>query len=231
MALSHRRPGPRAEERFLEFFTANIRNQNTRDAYVRAVARFFAWCEERGLALRRHRAARTSPPTSRSSTVGLADPSVKQHLAAIRMLFDWLVTGQVAATSTRPPRCAAPSTSSRRARRPCSPPTRPGSSSTPSTISTGRPARPGADRRDGLQLRPRVRRRRHAGRGLLSRKGKRWWLRLHEKGGKFHEVPAHHKAEDYLDAYIEAAGIDGRAEEAPASAPPRPHRRAHRAAA
>ena len=39
--------------------------------------------------------------------------------------------------------------------------------------------------------------------------GKRWWLRLHEKGGKFHEVPAHHNAEAYLDAYIEAAGIAG----------------------
>ena len=37
--------------------------------------------------------------------------------------------------------------------------------------------------------------------------GKRWWLRLHEKGGKFHEVPAHHNAEEYLDAYLEAAGI------------------------
>jgi integrase len=37
--------------------------------------------------------------------------------------------------------------------------------------------------------------------------GKRWWLRLHEKGGKFHEVPAHHNAEAYLDAYIEAAKI------------------------
>ncbi len=39
--------------------------------------------------------------------------------------------------------------------------------------------------------------------------GKRWWLRLHEKGGKFHELPAHHNAEAYLDAYIEAAGIAG----------------------
>lgn len=39
--------------------------------------------------------------------------------------------------------------------------------------------------------------------------GKRGWLRLHEKGGKFHEVPAHHKAEEFLDAYIEAAGISG----------------------
>src|ERR1700760_1373279 len=38
-------------------------------------------------------------------------------------------------------------------------------------------------------------------------KGKRWWVRLHEKGGKRHEMPAHHNLEAYLDSYIEAAGI------------------------
>ena len=38
--------------------------------------------------------------------------------------------------------------------------------------------------------------------------GKRSWIRLHEKGGKFHEVPAHHNAEAYLDAYVVAAAID-----------------------
>src|SRR5271168_2958907 len=37
--------------------------------------------------------------------------------------------------------------------------------------------------------------------------GKRWWVRLHEKGGKRHEMPAHHNLEKYLDAYIEAAKI------------------------
>ena len=37
--------------------------------------------------------------------------------------------------------------------------------------------------------------------------GKRWWLRLQEKGGKHHAVPVHHKAEAYLDAYLAAAGI------------------------
>ncbi len=37
--------------------------------------------------------------------------------------------------------------------------------------------------------------------------GKRWSFRLHEKGGKRHDVPAHHSAEEYLDAYLEAAGI------------------------
>src|SRR5690606_4292294 len=38
-------------------------------------------------------------------------------------------------------------------------------------------------------------------------KGKRWWIRLHEKGSKYHEMPLHHKAEQYLDDYIEAAGF------------------------
>ena len=37
--------------------------------------------------------------------------------------------------------------------------------------------------------------------------GKRWWVRLHEKGGKRHEMPRHHNLEAYLDAYIEAAKI------------------------
>ena len=38
--------------------------------------------------------------------------------------------------------------------------------------------------------------------------GKRWWFRLREKGGKRHDMPAHHKAEEYVDAYIEAAGLE-----------------------
>src|SRR5687767_8117884 len=37
--------------------------------------------------------------------------------------------------------------------------------------------------------------------------GNRWWIRLHERGGKFHEVPVHHLAEEDLDAYLPAAGI------------------------
>jgi site-specific recombinase XerC len=39
--------------------------------------------------------------------------------------------------------------------------------------------------------------------------GKRWWVSLHEKGGKCHEMPAHHKLETFLDEYIRAAGIGG----------------------
>jgi len=48
---SSRRPAKKASRRFLEFFAASIRNPNTRKAYMHAVGAFFAWCEERGLAL------------------------------------------------------------------------------------------------------------------------------------------------------------------------------------
>jgi integrase/recombinase XerD len=37
--------------------------------------------------------------------------------------------------------------------------------------------------------------------------GRRSWLRLHEKGGKRHEVPCHHALDEYLDVWIRAAGI------------------------
>jgi hypothetical protein len=43
--------GEPAAWRYIDFFTANIRNPNTRRAYARACARFFAWCEDRGLTL------------------------------------------------------------------------------------------------------------------------------------------------------------------------------------
>src|SRR3954468_24611006 len=86
--------GDEAAKRFLEYFTANIRNKNTRAAYVHAVAEFTRWCEERGFTLK------TLEPIVIAAYVEqlqgrLAAPSVKQHLAAIRMLCDWLVTGQV----------------------------------------------------------------------------------------------------------------------------------------
>src|SRR4051794_39767912 len=86
--------GDAAAWRYIEFFTANIRNSHTRRAYARACSRFFAWCEDRGL----------TPATIRPHDVGtyieqlqreVSAPSVKQQLAAIRMMFNWLVTGQV----------------------------------------------------------------------------------------------------------------------------------------
>ena len=39
--------------------------------------------------------------------------------------------------------------------------------------------------------------------------GRRSWLRLHERGDKQHEMPANHHLQDYIDAYIQAAGIEG----------------------
>jgi integrase/recombinase XerD len=66
-----------------------------------------------------------------------------------------------------------------------------------------------AHRRDGLQLRSHRRRSETSRRRLLPQNGTRRWLRLHEKGGKRLEIPVHHKAEEYLEAYMEAADIAG----------------------
>jgi integrase/recombinase XerD len=85
-------------QRFWEFFTAKIRNRNTRKAYFVAVSRFSDWCEQRKLTLEQvqpvHVAAYIEQLMQKHSK-----PTVKQHLAAIRMLFDWLVTGQVIPTN------------------------------------------------------------------------------------------------------------------------------------
>ena len=39
--------------------------------------------------------------------------------------------------------------------------------------------------------------------------GRRTWVRLHEKGGKEHEMPCHHNLDEYLHAYLDAAGLAG----------------------
>src|SRR5450631_3621661 len=87
--------GKPAARRFLEFFTVHIRNKNTRAAYARAAGAFLRWCEGQGIGeLGRvqpvHVAAYIELLQGRRSA-----PTVKQHLASIRMLFDWLVIGQV----------------------------------------------------------------------------------------------------------------------------------------
>ncbi len=86
--------GERAGRRFVEFFTANIRNRNTRLAYARAVKQFFDWTEAQKLELD------DIEPVTVAAYIewlgaGMAKPSVKQHLAAIRQLFDYLVTGGI----------------------------------------------------------------------------------------------------------------------------------------
>ena len=96
-------PRPDAAKRFLEFFAAQIRNPNTRRAYFRAVSRFAGWCELNGFTelvdLEPVHVAAYVEQLGKQ----LSAPSVKQHLAAIRMLCDWLVVGQVIATNPAAP--------------------------------------------------------------------------------------------------------------------------------
>lgn len=199
------RAGERAAWRFIEFFTANIRNKNTRAAYVQASSQFFAWCEERGLRL-----SDITPVVVAGyiETHAGSAPTVKQHLAAIRMLFDWLVIGQVVPTnpahSVRGPKHVV-----KRGKTP---------------VLKADQARMLLDSIDtstivGLRDRAilgvmcytfaRVSAAVHMRVEDYYQNGKRWWFRLHEKGGKRHEVPAHHNAEAYMDAYLVAAGIAG----------------------
>lgn len=196
----------RTTRRFWEFYTANIRNPNTRRAYLAAAERFAAWCDRRGLDV-----ARLQPIAVAAYIEDLGRthqaPSVKQHLAAIRNLFDWLVVGHVMesnpAASVRGPRYVA------------------ARGKTP-VLSAGE-ARElidsiEADTVKGLRDRALIAvmvytfARVGAVVGMrvedYYRQGKRWWFRLHEKGGKRHEVPAHHKAEAHVDAWLEAAGIE-----------------------
>lgn len=197
--------GEGASRRFVEFFTANIRNRNTRMAYMRALGPFLSWCEARGLSLRDIQPVHVAAYVEQHPG---SKPTVKQHLAAIRMLFDWLVTGQVVpmnpASSVRGPKYVV-----RKGKTP---------------VLTAEQARQLLDSIDtgsivGLRDRALI--------GVMVysfarvsavigmrvedyyQNGKRWWVRLHEKGGKRHEVPAHHNAEAYIDAYLEAAGIAG----------------------
>src|SRR5437764_6644293 len=86
--------GERAGYAFVDFFTAQIRNANTRAAYATAVCAFCGWCDVQRLTLR---TLRTHHVAAYVELLGrsYSPPSVKQHLAAIRMLFDWLVVRQV----------------------------------------------------------------------------------------------------------------------------------------
>ena len=84
-----RRAGPQAAERTVEFFTAQIRNPHTRAAYGTAVTRFFTWCDARGLALEQISPIAVATYIDEMHSRYRA-PTIKQHLAAIRRLFDWL---------------------------------------------------------------------------------------------------------------------------------------------
>jgi site-specific recombinase XerD len=197
--------GEQASWRYIEFFTANIRNPHTRRAYARACSRFFAWCARRRLALEELR-----PFDVAAYIEGLqgqaAAPSVKQELAAIRMLCDWLVVGQV-----------MPANPAAAVRGPTH------------VVKTGKtPVLDGPDWRRLLDAIPTEAVRDRRDRALIATltysfaritaalkmkvedlrpRGAGWELRLREKGGKQHVIPCHHALAEELHAYIAVAGI------------------------
>jgi site-specific recombinase XerD len=198
--------GAPARMRFVEFFTANIRNRNTRAAYARAVGDFFAWCEQAGLSTLEsvqpvHVAAYIEQLCQTRSA-----PSVKQHLAAVRMLFDWLVVGQVVPSNPASV-VRGPSHVVKQGKTPILSPeeARELFASIPTDTLVGL--------RDRALIGVLIYSFARVSAAVAMRvedyfpQRKRWWLRLHEKGGKHHEMPVHHTLEEYLDAYIEAAAI------------------------
>lgn len=199
--------GRRAEEKFVEYFAASIRNVNTRMAYLRAVRKFFQWVEAKRLSLAGIR------PVHVAAYIELlkrevSAPTVKQNLAAVRMLFDYLVVGQVMemnpAAAVKGPRYSL-----KKGKTPVL------------DEDEAKQLIQSIDVTDVVGLRDR------AVIGLMVYtfarvgalvamnvedyypQGKRWWVRLHEKGGKLHEVPAHHKLEEFLDAYLDAVEMRG----------------------
>lgn len=206
-----------AERRFWEFFTTQIANDNTRKAYLNAVRRFAEWCELMGLRqLGQVEPMHVAAFLKALEQNGHSAPTIKQHLAAVRMLMDWLVVGQVIplnpAHAVRGPKHSVkkgktPVLSAKEAR---------------SLIDSIIPKNEAGEEQPRLvDLRDR------ALIGLmvytfarvnaaLSMKvedyyvqGRRGWVQLHEKGGKLHSLPCHHNLDHYLEEYIRAAGIEG----------------------
>jgi site-specific recombinase XerD len=214
--------GDAAANRFLEFFAVTIRNKNTRTAYLHAASRFFAWCEHHRLG-----ALDEIEPLHVAAYIealgkDLEKPTVKQHLAAIRMLFDWLVTGQVVATnpahSVRGPKHVVKTgkttvLDAEQARKLLDSIRITRAVTLPDGTIQEVPCVVGLRDRALISVMTFVFAR--IGAVIAMRvedyypKRKRWWVRLHEKGGKRHEMPAHHTLEAYLDSYIEEAGIRG----------------------
>jgi site-specific recombinase XerC len=91
--------GERASYRFFEFFTANIRNPNTRRAYARAAVEFFDWLSARGVReLSSIESVHVAAYIEQLAKARSA-PTAKLRLAALRHLFDWLVIGQIMPTN------------------------------------------------------------------------------------------------------------------------------------
>ncbi len=198
--------GEKGRWRFIEFFTAKIENKNTRDAYTRDVRAFFAWCDDRGLtelagiqplhiaAYREHLKKRYAVQT------------VKQHLSAIRELFDWLVEGHVMeanpALSVKGPRYSikkglTPVLGNEEARQLLD----------SIDISTVVGLRDRAVIAFLTYTFARVSAAVNVSIEHLYPRGRRWRIRLFEKNGTVVDVACHHNLEEYLFAYMDAAGI------------------------
>jgi integrase len=198
--------GDRAAWRFIEFFTVNIRNPNTRRAYGRGVGDSFRWSSARRIREIGHVSPTIVAAYIEQRGQTRSKPSVKQELAAVRMLFDWLVTGQAVATnpahSVRGPKYVV-----KKGKTPIltKEETRQLLDSIESTSLIGL--------RDRALIGTMVYSFARIG-AVLGMKvedyypqGKHWWLRPHEKGGKRHDVPCHHTLETHLDAYCDAVEL------------------------
>lgn len=198
--------GKRASLRFLEFFAANIRNPNTRRAYSQAINAFLSWCAEVGIpsitAVQPLHVAAWIELQSRNHSA----PTAKQRLAALRHLFDWLVVGQVVpanpAASVR-----GPAYSARKGKTPVLE-----AAEARALLDSIDVTTPGGLRdRALIALMVYSLARVSAAVGMkvgdVYTERRRLWVRLHEKGGKVHEMPCHHNLEDYLHAYIDGCGL------------------------
>jgi site-specific recombinase XerD len=199
-------PDAKASTRFWEFFTATIRNKNTRRAYYTAACRFSEWLQGKRIATLGqvkpiHVAAYVEQLTETHSK-----PTVKQHLAALRMLFDWLVTGHIIdvnpAHAVRGPKFTV-----RKGKTPVL------NADEARTLLDSIHAGTVVGLRDRALIALMVYTFARVGAVITMKvedyfiQGRRGWVRLHEKGGKRHEVPANHNLDEYLERYIEATGL------------------------
>jgi site-specific recombinase XerD len=197
--------GDKAARRYANFF-ASIPNDNTRAAYQRACLSFFAWCETKGIV----DLVEVEPfhVAAYLKAIGATHekPTVKQHLAAVRMMFDWLVVGQVIALNPAHA-VRGPKHVIKRGKTPVLTPAEARKLLDSIDVSTV------VGLRDRALIALMAFSFARVGAAVAMRvedyygQGKRWWVRLHEKGGKRHEMPAHHNLEAYLDAYLEAAKL------------------------
>ena len=215
-------PTPKAAKRVLEFFTAQINNDHTRKAYMNAASRFAQWCDAYGIRQLADVEAVHVAAFVKDLQGKFSPPTVKQHLAALRMLFDWLVTGHVLdvnpAHAVRGPKYVVkkgktPVLTAEEARELLDSIKIVKKTADDEDAETEEPALVGLRDRALIGAMVYTFARVNAVLQMKVRdyfvQGRRGWVRLHEKGGKEHEVPCHHNLEQYLDEYIAAAGIAG----------------------